>query len=114
MAAIEYGQGWVMIRFLPQIHHGTVTPRYSMSETGAKMPTRQRIQPLYEQQFEIKLHVGETVVIGYQDTPNWTIGRMMFQAETLSAQREHLIALQLADVEEVTGQKSVTINYDRY
>ena len=111
---MDYGDGWVMIRFLPQLHHGAIAARYSVTESGTQLPTRQRIQPLYEQQFEIKLHVGETVVIGCQHSNDWSIGRMMLQDESLSAAREHLIALQLEDVEKVAGQKSMTVNYDRY
>lgn len=114
MNAVQYGNGWVVIRFLPQIHHGAVTSRYSVSGTREQLPTRQKIQPLYEQQFQIKLHIGEMVVIGCQHRPEWTIGRLLFQRETLSAQQEHLVGLRLGGIEEVTGEKSMTINYSRY
>jgi hypothetical protein len=114
MTTIEHGDGWAVIRFLPQIHHGAITQRYNISNTGAQQPRRQKIQPLYEQQFEVKLHNEETVVIGCQHRPEWTIGRMMFQAETLSSKQEHLIALRLTGIEEVTGQKAMTVNYSRY
>ena len=114
MSTVEYGDGWAVIHFLPQIHHGAVTKRYSISDTGAQLPKGQKIQPLYEQQFEVKLHNDETVVIGCQHCPEWTIGRMMFQSETLASKTEHLIALRLTGIEEVTGQKSMTVNYSRY
>ncbi|MEZ6128167.1 MAG: hypothetical protein R3C59_05770 [Planctomycetaceae bacterium] len=114
MTPTEYGDGWVVIHVLPQIHHGTKTARYSVSADGEQMPTRQQIRPLYEQQFQLKLHNSETVVIGHQQQDDWTVGRMMFQCETLSATQECLIVLQLKQIEEVKGQKSVTVDYRKY
>lgn len=111
---IEYGNGWVLLRFLPQLHFGNVTTRLSVSKMQSQLPTRQRIQPLYEQQFELKLHVGEIVVIGHEECDDWTVGKMMFRPEALSTQREHLLALQLSDIEEVVGEKSMTVDYSRY
>ena len=114
MTATEYGDGWVVIRFLPQIHHGTKTMRYSISESGERMPVRQRIQPLYEQQFELKLHTNETVVIGHQEQEEWTVGRLLFQSDSLSSKSERLLAFQLKEIEEITGRNSMMINYSKY
>ncbi|MEQ9408799.1 MAG: hypothetical protein RIK87_13775 [Fuerstiella sp.] len=111
---VEYGDRWVVIRFLPQIHHGSVTTRYNISAGAEQMPVRQKIQPLYEQQFELKLHINETVVIGHQEQTEWTVGRMLFQSDSLTARNERLIALQLADVEKVSGQKSLHVSYSKY
>ena len=114
MTAIEYGDGWVVIRFLPQIHHGAMTTRYSVSDKGERMSNRQGIHPLFEQQFELKLHTDETVVIGHQAQDSWTIGRLLFQQDTLSSRSERLIVLKLQDIEEVKGRKSLTVNYRKY
>ena len=114
LTPIEYGNGWVVIRFLPQIHHGNVTTRYSMSGTGERMPVRQKIQPLYEQQFDLKLHADETVVIGHFEQDDWTVGRLLFQSESLTARSERLLALQVNAVEKISGQKSLEVNYSKY
>lgn len=111
---VEYGDGWVVIRFLPQIHHGNITTRYSMTASGERMPVRQQIQPLYEQQFELKLHSGETVVIGHLAQDDWTVGRLLFQSERLASRTERLLALRLDRVEEVSGQKSLEVTYSKY
>jgi len=114
ITATRHGDGWVVVRFLPQIHYGTMTTRYSVSGLGEQMPTRQRIQPLYEQQFELKLHTNETVVIGHQAQHDWTVGRMMFQSDSLSAGSERLMVLRLEQIEEVKGQKSMTVDYRKF
>lgn len=114
MTATEYGDGWAMIRFLPQIHYGARTTRYSISDNGESLSKRQGIHPLYEQQFELKLHTNETVVIGYQAQDDWTVGRLLLQEDTLASRNERLIVLTLEEIEEVKGQKSLTVNYRKY
>ena len=114
MKAIEYGDGWVVIQFLPQIYHGAVSKRLSVSHGAEQFQVRQNIRPLYEQQFDLKLHTHETVVIGHLDQKDWTVGRLLFQSDTLSSKTERLLALQLTQLEEVAGQKSMMINYSKY
>ncbi|MCA9083234.1 MAG: hypothetical protein KDA81_04220 [Planctomycetaceae bacterium] len=114
VSVAEYGHGWVLLRFLPQIYHGNRMPRLSVVDSSDQLPVRQKIEPLYDQQFELKLHTGETVVIGHFECPDWTVGRMMFQSELISARTERLVALRLAEIEEVTGQRSLDISYRKY
>ena len=114
VSTAEIGDGWVVIRFLPQIHHGEMSVRYSIADSGEQLPLRQGIQPLYEQQFELKLHTGETAVIGYQKQDDWTVGQLMFQRESLSSLNEQVVTIELAAVEAVQGQKSVTVKYSKY
>ncbi|MCA9051348.1 MAG: hypothetical protein KDA89_21570 [Planctomycetaceae bacterium] len=114
VSVTEYGDGWVLMRFLPQLHHGTRTLRYSVSDTGDQLPVRQNIEPLYDQQFELKLHDGETVVIGHLHHDDWTVGRMLFQSESLSTRSERLIALRLEKVDEVTGTQTFSVQYRKY
>lgn len=111
---LEFGNGWVVIRVVPQIHHGALTTRYDLGNENQRMPLRQKVRPLYEQQFELKLHVNETVVVGHLDQEEWTVGRMLFQADSLTSRSEKLIALQLNDLEKVAGQKSLQVTYKRY
>lgn len=114
MTATEYGDGWAMIRFLPQIHYGANTTRYSISNNGESMSKRQGVHPLYEQQFELKLHTDETVVIGHQPQEDWNVGRLLLQEDTLASRKERLIVLTLENIEEIKGQKSFTVNYRKY
>ncbi len=114
VSTTEIGDGWVVIRFLPQIHYGEMSVRYSVAESGERLPVRQRIQPLYEQQFELKLHTGETAVIGYQKQDDWSVGQLMFQRESLSSLNEQVVTIELGAVEAIQGQKSVTVKYSKH
>ena len=113
VSATEYGEEWVVLKFQPQLHHGSFSQRYTVTDSGEQLPVRQRIQPFYDQQFELKLHRDETVVIGYQPMEDWSIGRMMFQSEELSGRSERLIALRLSGVDSIVGQKSVVLEYSK-
>ncbi|MEZ6123877.1 MAG: hypothetical protein R3C49_11950 [Planctomycetaceae bacterium] len=110
---VEFGDGWAVVRFLPQIHHGTMATRYSVSGVREQLPVRQKIQPLYEQQFELKLHTGETLVIGHLQQEEWTVGQAMFRSRTLSSATENLVILQMNDIEEIRGRNSLELEYSR-
>lgn len=112
--AIEYGDGWVVIQVLPQIHYGASTTRFSVAQEGTHVPVRQRIQPLYEQQFQLKLHTNESVVIGQFHQKEWSIGKLLFQSNSLASQSERMLALQLTGVDEVSGKKQVAFSYQKY
>ena len=113
LTPVEYGNGWVLIRFLPKIYYGSATAQYAMSANVRRLD-RQQIHPLYEQQFEVKLHINETVVIGHREQDDWTVGRLLFQSDSVTAKTERLIALQLLDIEQLTGKKSMEVNYSKY
>lgn len=110
----ESDSGWVKLRFLPQIHFGSMTKRYSIENGREELPTRQQILPLYEQQFDVKLHQGESIVLGHVETSDWSVGDVFFRSESLTGATERLLVLNLRDLEEVTGQKGLTVNYGKY
>jgi hypothetical protein len=112
--AVEYGEGWVVLKFLPQLHFGALTQRFSIDQGRDQLPVRQRIIPLYEQQFELKLHTSDAVVIGYQEHSDRTVGDLFFRSESVASTQESLLILRLNDIEQVTGQKSVLVEYGKY
>lgn len=111
---VEHGPGWVVIRVLPKIQHGSTSVRYNMTDQGEQMPTRQNETALYEQQFELKVHENETVVIGHLKSDEWTLGRLQFQSESLTSVSERLIAFRLNKITQVVGQKSLQVSYREY
>ena len=111
---VEHGPGWVVIRVLPKIQHGSTSVRYNMTDQGEQMPTRQNETALYEQQFELKVHENETVVIGHLKSDKWTLGRLQFQSESLTSVSERLIAFRLNKITQVVGQKSLQVSYREY
>ena len=112
--ATEYGEGWIVLKFLPQIRFGATTSRYSIEEGREQFPVRQRILPLYEQQFELKLHVGDTVVVGHQHQKDQTVGQFFFQTNSVSAVQESMLMLRLNAIDQVSGQKSLVVEYGKY
>lgn len=110
----KYAKGWVVLRVVPELRYGDVSSRFSLDSDGGHVEKRQKLHPLYEQQFEVKLHVGESIVIGYHKNDDWTVGGMLLQSEDLTAVSENLVVLQLTGVEAVKGEKSMTVDYRRH
>lgn len=111
---LEYADSWVVLKIVPELRYGAMTSRYSFDSDGGQVQKRQKLHPLYEQQFQIKLHIGESIVIGYHDNEDWTVGQMLMQSEKLTTVFENLVVLQLTGVESVKGEKSMTVDYRRH
>jgi hypothetical protein len=75
----ELTDDMVLLSVLPQIHHGAMTTRFSVSGASEQLPVRQNIVPLYDQQFTVRLHTGDIVVIGQQRSDSWNSGRLFFE-----------------------------------
>lgn len=111
---LEYADSWVVLKIVPELRYGAMTSRYSFNSDGGQVEKRQKLHPLYEQQFQVKLHVGESIVIGYHDNEDWTVGQILMQSEQLTTVFENLVVLQLTGVESVKGEKSMTVDYQRH
>ena len=111
---LEYADNWVVLKIIPELRYGAMTSRYSLRSEGGQVEKRQKLHPLYEQQFQVKLHVGESIVIGYHENEGWTVGQMLMQSEKLTTVFENLVVLQLTGVESVKGEKSLTVDYRRH
>lgn len=104
ITAEEVKDGWVLLNVLPQLHVGAMIQRLSVSGNHDRLPVRQKIHPLYEQQFRIKLHRGETVVIGGLNNDQWNIGRLFFQSETGTSSETSMLMIRLISSQEIQGQ----------
>ena len=111
---VESGNGWVLLQFVPELRFGSQTPRYTIEEGDERLPVRQQILPLHDQQIEIRLHTGEVVVIGLEKTENWTLGRLFFLSDSLTSTNENLLVLRLTDIETVEGQRSLQVSAAKY
>lgn len=101
--AEELEDGWVMLTVLPQLHSGSSVPRLSVAGNRDALSVRQKVYPLYEQQFRIKLHRGEVAVIGQFDGDSWSPGRLFFQPTTGSSSSASLLLIRLVSTNEVQG-----------
>ncbi len=110
----ELSDDIVLLSVLPQIHHGANTTRFSVSGSIEQLPVRQNIVPLYDQQFTVRLHTGDIVVIGQQRSDAWNSGRLFFEPVTGSAATERLLMIRLAGIDQMKGQSDASFRLGAY
>lgn len=113
----ELTEDTVLLSVLPQIHIGANTTRFSISGAMEQLPVRQNIVPLYDQQFTVRLHTGDIVVIGQQRSETWNSGRLFFEPLTGSAATERLMMIRLAGIDQLKGKSDPSFRlgaYDKY
>ena len=113
----ELTEDTVLLSVLPQIHVGANTTRFSISGAIEQLPVRQNIVPLYDQQFTVRLHTGDMVVIGQQRSETWNTGRLFFEPLSGSAATERLMMIRLAGVDQLKGKSDPSYRlgaYDKY
>lgn len=113
----ELTNDMVLLSVLPQIHIGANTTRLSITGSTEQLPVRQNIVPLYDQQFTVRLHTGDIVVIGQQRSETWNAGRLFFEPLSGSAATERLLMIRLAGVDQMKGQTDSSFRsgaYDKY
>ncbi|MCA9037489.1 MAG: hypothetical protein KDA91_20285 [Planctomycetaceae bacterium] len=106
----EASEDWVLLTVLPQIHSGTRALRLSVVGNSDQLPVRQSVYPLYEQQFQVKLHRGEVAVIGRFGSEEWNAGRLFFQPTRGSSASESLLMIRLLGVDQVTGRSETSVS----
>jgi hypothetical protein len=110
----ELSDDMVLLSVLPQIHHGANTTRFSVSGATEQLPVRQNIVPLYDQQFTVRLHTGDIVVIGQQKSEEWNSGRLFFEPLSGSAATERLLMIRLAGIDQMKGQSDASFRLGAY
>lgn len=110
----ELTDDMVLLSVLPQIHHGANTTRFSVSGASEQLPVRQNIVPLYDQQFTVRLHTGDIVVIGQQRSEDWNSGRLFFEPLSGSAATERLLMIRLAGIDQMKGQSDSSFRLGAY
>lgn len=111
---LESGDGWSLLKFLPELQFGSEAMRLTVRDGQEHLPVRQKIVPLFEQQFEIKLRAGDVVVLGYDPQDQWSTGRFFFVSGSVNGSQERIAVLQVADIESVEGRPSVQVNYQKF
>ncbi len=106
----ELQDGWALLTVLPQIYSGSNIMRLSVAGNSDQLPVRQNVYPLYEQQFQLKLHRGEVAVIGRYGSDNWNPGRLFFQPDNGSAAAECLLLIRLVGIDHVKGKSDLSVN----
>ncbi len=110
----ELTDDMVLLSVLPQIHAGSNTTRFNISGSTPQLPMRQNIVPLYDQQFTVRLHTGDIVVIGQQRSEIWNTGRLFFEPLSGSAATERLLMIRLAGVDQMKGHRDSSFRLGAY
>lgn len=110
----ELTDDMVLLSVLPQIHVGANTTRFSVTGSMPQLPVRQKIVPLYDQQFTVRLHTGDIVVIGQHRSAKWNSGRLFFEPLSGSAATERLLMVRLAGVDHMQGQTDSSFRLGAY
>jgi hypothetical protein len=112
--SVEYNEDWALIRFLPELHFGRESMRLTVTDGDDRLQMRQKRVPLFDQQFELRLHPDDAVVMGYNAQEEWTIGKFFFQSTSVSSTQQHLLVLRLSEIETIEGRPSVQVYRSKY
>lgn len=90
--------GWVVLEFLPEIHHGDQRLRFAATDGGWKQQTSQKINRLFGQRFEIKLNLGEMVLITCDGDNIRSAGHHFFVGADEDVKVQRLLVVRLANM----------------
>lgn len=96
-------EGWVRLRFLPEIHYGHSRLRHTATVADWKLQSRQKVFPLYAQSFEVGLNSGEIAVLSSVGKDKSSIGRHFFVGSTFEDRAQRILVLKLARITTVEG-----------
>jgi len=93
---------------------GRESMRLTVTAGDDQLRMRQRIIPLFEQQFELRLHPDDSVIVGYNEQDDWTVGKFFFQSTSVTSPRQHLLVLRLSEIETIEGRRSLQVHRGKY
>ncbi len=106
LTADRMQDGWIKLRFLPEIHHGLNSNRPMVGDQGLQFMQSQRVQPLYMYQFEVTLNPGEVAIVGPNESDEHTPGCRFFKVEGANGLLEKLITVRFLETSTVTGERA--------
>ncbi|HUG18335.1 MAG TPA: hypothetical protein VMM56_05120, partial [Planctomycetaceae bacterium] len=90
--------GWVNLRFVPEIHHGAQALRTVPTEQGWSYNERKNVDPIYSQQFTLMLHKGEIALMtATNDTPG-SLGYAYFIGDGNDDRMQRVVVIRLEEV----------------
>lgn len=107
LTAEKMQDGWIKLRFLPEIHHGANANRPMVGSDGLHYKKSQRIEKLYRYQFEITLNPGEIAIVGASDTEDPRPGRSFLTKEGEDGLAHKLITVRFMKTDSVVGVRDV-------
>ena len=103
----ELSADWVLLNLLPVVYSGSSTARLTIEQNTDKLPVRQDMLPLYEQQVQVRLLAGEIAVLGRyaaEDPEKWSIGSLFFQPFSEPGSTERILMVRMDGIETLQGR----------
>ena len=103
----ELSADWVLLNVLPIVYSGSSTARLTIEQNADKLPIRQNMLPLYEQQLQFRLLAGEIAVLGRnaaEDPATWTLGHLFFQPYSDPGSTERILMVRMNSIETLQGR----------
>ena len=94
MKAFRIQEGWVRIDFQPEIHHGERQMRHAITEQGPVWRGGQNIDALLAHRFDVKMNVGETLIVTSNQDEDETLGDRFFCHEVGGTTNQRLLKKQ--------------------
>jgi len=90
--------GWVKLKFLPEIHYGEQKVRPRATQGGWHLRTTQQVHPFYQQQFELTLNLGEMAAITSTGEKSNSLGSQFFIGNNENQHTQRLLVVRLANM----------------
>jgi hypothetical protein len=88
--------GWVLLEFTPEIHHGQGLMRPQATEAGWSMTGSQLVDQRAELKFQVKLNSGEFVVVGRDPALTESAADVFFGYGSRGEKIERLLVIRVA------------------
>lgn len=108
LTAEKMQEGWIKLRFLPEIHHGANANHLTVATDGLKYKKSQRIEKLYRYQFEVTLNPGEIAIIGANESDDNRPGRRFLTNQGAAELSHKLITVRFLETNSVIGVRDET------
>lgn len=94
--------GWVQLRFVPEIHHGLNLLRPFATADNWMRRRSQNVVPVYDQQFSMSLNVGELALVTAGEAATGQVPSALFRSLDDSGQLQRLLVIRVANMRRLT------------
>jgi hypothetical protein len=99
-------EGWVRLHVEPELHHGPTTIQPTVGDGAWKLQQGQKIDHLYEQQFDVELGIGELVVVGLKGDEEDSVGGRFFRSGEAPTAKQRVLVIRVADIQKIEPVRS--------
>jgi hypothetical protein len=99
-------EGWVRLHVQPELHHGPNKVYPTGADVSWKLQQGQKVDHLYDQQFDVELNIGELVVVGPLGEEKDSIGGRYFRSGEPPVESERVLVIRVADIEKIEPVRS--------